>query len=112
MKVINIDRRLKALEKTVGNLNKVYPGAQFVGRYYDELTHEERYLWLKYYYSLSTNEVDVKAYEEVMTYFNECPEQLHFICGKREKPPTQEEFEERVNEVRQYMEELINEERN
>ena len=41
MKVINIDRRLKALEKTVGDLNKVYPGAQFVGRYYDELTREQ-----------------------------------------------------------------------
>ena len=111
MRIAKLENRLKALEKNIVNLNHEYPGAQFVGRYYDELTPDERYLWLSYYESLITNNVDVEAYEAVITYFGECPENLHFICEPRMKPATEAEFKQRVNEVREYIEELINEER-
>lgn len=106
MRVFNLDKRLKSLENTLGMNEKDYPGAQFVGRYYDELTTEERFLWLTYHDSLITDRrADVKAFEEVMTWGGDYPERLHFVCDKRVRAPTHEEFIERVHEVQKYIEE-------
>ena len=99
---MNSKRRLDKIEKNirVDDLS----GRQFVGRYYDELTAEERYLWTKYHESLIApdHEPDIEAYERVYSYF---PQGLHFICEERPKPPTDAEFRERVAEVERLMNE-------
>lgn len=101
MKSINVDRRLKNVEKSILSFNLKYSGAKYVGRYYDELTKEERYQWLKYYYSLVMDtEPDIQAYEDVRT----CFDTLHFICEKRLKPISHKEFIERIDFVREFME--------
>ena len=93
--------RLARLEKSICKIDLT--GKQFVGRYYDELSAEERYLWLKYHDSLIAphREVDVGAFEQVHACISG---DLHFICEDRPKPPTDAELKERVA----WVEEQIN----
>lgn len=103
---MNSKRRLDRLEKSVKSED--LSGKQFVGRFYDELTTEERRLWIKYYESLIApgHEPDIEAYEQVHGYFSEG---LHFICEDRPKPPTEAEFRKRVQEVEALMQKAIEE---
>lgn len=98
-----IGRRLEKLEKRVDV--DIIAGRQFVGRFYDELSADERYLWLKYHDSLIApqREVDVEAFEQVMGFFEAG---LHFRCEDRQRPPTPQEFRERVEEVSRLMDEM------
>ena len=90
--------RLTRLEKSIRAIDLT--GKQFAGRYYDELSAEERYLWLKYHDSLIApqREVDVEAFEQVCACLSG---DLHFICEDRPKPPTEAEFRGRVAWVEQ-----------
>lgn len=98
-----IGKRLEKLEKCV-DVDTI-TGRQFVGCFYDELSADERYLWLKYHNSLIApqREVDVEAFEQVMGFFEEG---LHFRCEDRQKPPTQQELRERVEEVGRLVDEM------
>lgn len=93
-------RRLKKIEKSIRIDD--FSGRQYVGRFYDELTSEERYLWLKYHDSLiaPNREPDIEAFECLQGYF---PQGLHFICEDRKKPPTEAELRASIQEVEDYI---------
>lgn len=107
---MSVKQRVDSLEKKIDkHINQnFFEGRQYVGRYYDELSHEERYQWLKYYESLISpnKEPDIAAFETVHSCITG---NLHFICEDRKKPSTKEEVAERVRQIEVYINEKTEE---
>ena len=91
--------RLDKLEKTA---SEGFPEALrgVVGvKYYDELTDDERALWVRYRWG-----TDVDTFESVeslcLSVSQESPN-WHFICDRKPKPPTDEELKRARVEIEQ-----------
>ena len=103
---MNSKRRIEKLEKNI-TINAL-SGAQFVGRYYDELTDEEKVAYKEYKESLGGVADDIACAELAAECFDEA-DAYHFILTPRHKPLTQEELKERVLEVEEIVQEYIEE---
>lgn len=82
------------------------------GAYFDELTPEEQALYKEYKESLGGVADDIAAARlDIM--FLDTPEEVafHFPLTRRRKPPTPEEHEQRVKEVREIFERIRQEEK-
>ena len=82
-------RRITLLERRISTQSEVLP---LIGRFYDELSEDERSLWCKYYYGMP----DAHVLEDICTATGTS---LHFKCGYKPKPPTEEEHKRNVEEV-------------
>ena len=70
------------------------------GAYYDELTDEEREAYKAYKESLGGVADDIAGAELEIMFFDKTKEEAyHFPLTKRKRPPTKEEFAQRVQEV-------------
>lgn len=91
--------RLDRLEKSA---SEGFPEALrgVVGiKYYDELTDDERALWVQYRWG-----VDVGTFEKVEMACASVSKELtdwHFICDRKPKPPTDEELKRARVEIEQ-----------
>lgn len=93
--------RLDRLEKSA---SEGFPEALrgVVGvKYYDELTDDERALWVRYRWG-----TDVDTFESVeslcLSVSQESPN-WHFICDRKPKPPTDEQLQRARQEIEQFI---------
>ena len=93
--------RLDRLEKTA---SEGFPESLrgVVGvKYYDELTDDERALWVCYRWG-----TDVDTFESVeslcLSVSQESPN-WHFICDRKPKPPTDEQLQRARQEIEQFI---------
>ena len=92
--------RLDRLEKTA---SEGFPEALrgVVGiKYYDELTDDERALWVRYRWK-----TDVDTFESVESLCapdSDSPN-WHFICDRKPKPPTDEQLQMARQEIEQFI---------
>ena len=70
-----------------------------IGRFYDELSEDERRLWCRYYYGIP----DSHAFEDICAAIET---NLHFKCGHKPKEPTKVEHKRNVAEVERLVLEL------
>lgn len=82
-------RRITLLEHAIGIGSDVRP---LIGRFYDELTEDERRIWCGYYYGIA----DSHAFEDICAAIEIS---LHFKCGRKPKEPTKAEHKRNVAEV-------------
>ena len=103
---VRVEGRLRRLEKRQGELFDDVEGWISQGRYYDELTDQERTRYDRYKVSLGGVDSDkaLCALEHLMN-DNEAPpdEKLHFRLTPRTKPPTREEHEQRIMEIQEIL---------
>lgn len=91
--------RLDRLEKSASEMpSEALRGIVGV-KYYDELTDDERALWVRYRWG-----TDVDTFESVeslcLSVSQESPN-WHFICDRKPKPPTDEELKRARVEIEQ-----------
>ena len=103
----SIERRLSMLEGA--NLSDIAMVEKWVraGRFYDELTDEEKELYQKYRESLG-GVADDLAGARLEIWFNDTPPEIafHFPLTHRKRPPTPEEFANRVQEIQNILNDL------
>ena len=103
----SIEKRLSLLEDV--HLSDIAMVEKWVrsGRFYDELTDEEKKLYQKYRESLG-GVADDLAGARLEIWFNDTPPEIafHFPLSRRKRPPTQEELAKRVQEVQKIFDDL------
>ena len=103
----SIEKRLSLLEDV--HLSDIFMVEKWVraGRFYDELTDEEKELYQKYRESLG-GVADDLAGARLEIWFNDTPPEIafHFPLTHRKRPPTQEELARRAQEVQNILNDL------
>ncbi len=103
----NINDRLKSLEPG----GDTQAGAQFVGRYYDELTDEEKEKYFDYLYG-TERKFDHKTHEYFLevVWGEDWQKKTHYKCEAREFDPRKKvsktELERREKEVEKIFNEI------
>lgn len=117
----SIKRRVARLEEKASAQDQRILALIAAGAYYDELTDEEKREYERYKESLGGGDSDLAAARLNELFYkmdgekgidDTPPDQFyHFRLTKRKRPPTKEEFAERVKEVADMMDSIVEEER-
>lgn len=115
MALTSIKNRLKKVQDSLGAADSFHMVAELIARgaYYDELTDEEKAAYVRYKESLGGVADDV-AGARLETIFEDLREDgrdpFHFQLSKRKRPPTPEEHAQRVQEIHELFDRIIQEE--